>query len=64
MICCAGHNCTISAKKGSWITLAEWKEWKERWIPYCVKTFFVDGEVVKENTVYRLEDGELKEVEK
>ena len=46
VICCAGHNSVVKAKKGSWITLAEWEksEEKERWIPKCVKTEFVDGE--------------------
>lgn len=25
VICCAGHNSVVKAKKGSWITLAEWE---------------------------------------
>ena len=25
VICCAGHGCTVKAKIGSWITLAEWE---------------------------------------
>ena len=25
VICCAGHDCTVKAKIGSWITLAEWE---------------------------------------
>ena len=64
VICCAGHNSQVRAKKGSWITLAEW-EWnkeKERYIPKCVKTEFVDGERIKEDTFYTLQDGEFKEV--
>ena len=65
VICCAGHGCIVKAKKGSWITLAEWErnEEKGRWIPKTVKTFFVDGETVKADTAYTLEDGDLKEVE-
>ncbi len=64
VICCAGHNSTVKAKKGSWITLAEWKysDEKGRWIPVCVKTAQVDGEIIKEDTYYRLENGELREV--
>ena len=64
VICCAGHNSRVKAKKGSWITLAEWEynEEKKRYIPKCVKTEYVDGEHIKEDTFYRLENGEFKEV--
>lgn len=53
------------ASKGSWITLAQW-EWsdeKERYIPVCVKTEFVDGERIKADTFYQLRAGEFCEVE-
>ncbi len=52
------------ASKGSWITLAEWEysEEKRRYIPVCVKTEFVDGERIKEDTWYQLESGEFCEV--
>ena len=33
------------------------------WIPKCVKTEYVDGERIKEDTFYKLVDGEFKEVE-
>ena len=64
VICCAGHDSKVKAKKGSWITLAEWmySEEKERYVPKCVKTEFVDGEKIKEDTFYKLVDGEFKEV--
>ena len=64
VICCAGHNCVASAKKGSWITLAEWVYDKDkgRFIPKCVKTEQVDGERIKEDTPYKLIDGEFVEV--
>ena len=64
VICCAGHNSSVKAKKGSWITLSEWKysEAKERWIPVCVKTEFVDGEKIKADTFYKLVNGEFKEI--
>ena len=64
VICCAGHNSMVKAKKGSWITLAEWEksEEKERWIPKCVKTEFVDGERIKSDTFYKLIDGKFVEV--
>ena len=64
VICCAGHNSAVKAKKGSWITLAEWKysEEKERHIPVCVKTEYVDGERIKADTWYKLVNGEFKEL--
>lgn len=65
VICCAGNNTIAKAKKGSWITLSEWKysEEKERYIPVCVKTEFVDGERIKEDVFYKLVGGEFKESE-
>ena len=64
VIMCAGLNSRMKAKKGSWITLAEWKyDDKARWVPVCVKTEQVDGEIIKEDTFYQLIDGEFKEVE-
>ena len=64
VICCAGHNSIVRAKKGSWITLSEWEKSfeKDRLIPKCVKTKFVDGEIIKADTFYRLENGKFVEV--
>ena len=64
VICCAGHGCTVKAKIGSWITLAEWEysEEKCRSVPRCVKTEYVDGEKIKADTWYRLKNGEFLEV--
>ena len=66
----AGYNSIAKAKKGSWITLAEWIRTDKTndsgnyiWIPKCVKTEYVDGEHIKEDTFYKLVDGEFKEVE-
>ena len=63
VICCAGDNSIVKAKKGSWITLSEWKysEEKQRSIPVCVKTEFVDGERIKADTWYKLINGEFVE---
>ena len=65
VICCAGHGSRAKAKKGSWITLAEWEydRDKERYVPKCVKTEFVDGERIEEDVFYRLEDGAFVKVE-
>ena len=64
VVCCAGYNSCASAKKGCWITLSEWKYSKEkdRFVPTCVKTEYVDGEKIKEDTMYSLKDGEFVEV--
>ena len=63
VICCAGHNARVKAKKGSWITLSEWEYKEGKEIPKCVKTEYVDGERIKEDTFYSLKDGEFVEVE-
>ena len=65
VIMCAGNNSRAKAKIGSWITLAEWK-WrndKDRYVPVCVKTEYVDGENIKADTWYKLENGKFVEVE-
>ena len=66
VIMCAGNWSTVCAKKGSWITLSEWEDDKEkgRLFPKCVKTEYVDGERIKEDVWYKLVDGEFKEVKK
>ena len=66
VICCAGHGCTVKAKIGSWITLAEWEysEEKDRSVPRCVKTEYVDGEKIKPDTWYQLKNGEFVEVDR
>ena len=63
VICCAGDNSMAKAKKGSWITLSKWKysEEKKHYIPVCVKTEFVDGERIKEDTWYKLVNGNFEE---
>ena len=64
VVMCAGYNSMAKAKIGSWITLTEWKKNSDgKWIPVCVKTEQVDGERIKEDTFYKLEDGEFKEYE-
>ena len=64
VICCAGGNSVVKAKKGSWITLSEWRfsEEKKRDVPICVKTEYVDGEKIKEDTWYKLDNGNFVEV--
>ena len=71
VVMAAGYNSIANAKVGSWITLAEWVctgEEDEReyrvYIPKCVKTEYVDGESIKEDTFYKLVDGEFVEVVK
>ena len=64
VICCAGGNSVVRAKKGSWITLSEWRfsAEKKRDVPICVKTEYVDGEKIKEDTWYKLDNGNFVEV--
>ena len=64
VIMCAGNESKAKAKVGSWITLAEWK-WsyeKNRNVPVCVKTEYVDGVNIKADTWYQLKNGKFVEV--
>ena len=58
---CAGINSKIKGKLGNWITLAEWKYNMGEYIPVCVKSAQIDGKNLKEDTYYKLKDGEFKE---
>lgn len=60
VIMCAGRDSTVKAKKGSWITLTEWYIDEIRL--KCVKTEYVDGEHIKEDTWYKLIDGKFVEI--
>ena len=64
VIMCAGNKSKAKAKAGSWITLSEWKwnDEKNRYVPMCVKTEFVDGNNIKADTWYQLKNGEFVEV--
>ena len=63
VICCAGHGSVVKASIGCWITLAEWKYdgAKQRYVPVCVKTEYVDVEKIKADTPYTLKNGEFAE---
>ena len=55
-----GDRCAISGKKGDWIVLAEWKIDEEgEFYPACVKAGKIDGETLKEDTMYTLIGGEF-----
>ena len=64
VVCAAGIGSIAKAKVGSWITLSEWRydSEKRKSVPVCVKTEQVDGERIKEDTFYKLENGEFVEV--
>ena len=65
VIMCAGNESKAKAKVGSWITLAEWKwsDEKNRNVPVCVKTEYVDGVNIKADTWYQLKNGKFIEVD-
>ena len=64
IIMCAGSGSRAKAKLGSWITLAEWKwsDEKNRNVPICVKTEYVDRNNIKAGTWYQLKNGNFVEV--
>ena len=59
-----GINNIGKAALGCWLVLAEWaySEEKERYVPACVKAAQIDGEKLKPDTYYRLQNGEFTEV--
>ena len=65
VIMCTGRNSVAKAKVGSLITLAEWgySFVENNSVPLCVKTEYVDGERIKEDTWYKLKNGEFVEAE-
>ena len=59
-----GYKSITKAKKGSWITLAEYKkDENDNWVVDFVKTEQVDGERIKEDTFYTLYNHEFTEVQ-
>ena len=59
-----GIGSVIKGTVGNWITLAEWvyDYDKQRYIPACVKSVQIDGEIIKADTWYKLADGKFVEV--
>lgn len=51
------------ARLGSWIMLAEWEHANDGWHIVTVKTAQIDGEKLKADTWYMLQDGEFVEAE-
>lgn len=60
VIMSAGHNTRARAKIGSWIVLTEYDNNRE---VKCIKAEYVDGERIKEDTLYMLVNGEFVETE-
>jgi len=57
-----GINNQAKAALGSWLVLSEWEKENNKWIITTVKTVKVDGENIKADTWYELENGEFVEV--
>ena len=55
-----GYRTIIKAKKGSWITLAEYDP-NDNYKPVCVKSAQIDGEELKTDTYYILLDKKFQE---
>ena len=63
VVCCAGKRAKVKAPAGTWITLSEYGEWNGEGYPcVCVKSAQIDGETLKADTWYTLENGEFVEV--
>jgi hypothetical protein len=46
-------------KIGCWLVLSEWENINNNWIIKDIKTIKVDGEIIKEDTLYCLKNGEF-----
>ena len=55
------NGCKAKGKKNSVIVLTEWKWIEDEFKPVCVKAEIVDGEKIKEDVWYKLENGEFVE---
>lgn len=53
-----GAQSKVKGALGCWLVLAEWKETDNGMYRKDVKCFKVDGEIIKADTFYRLENGE------
>ena len=60
VVAAIGAESIVKAKKGSWITLAEYDDDGN---PRCVKSAQIDGKDLKADVFYQLKDGEFVEVE-
>lgn len=59
-----GKRGKIKAPVGTWCTLAEYGEWDGDGYPcICVKSYQVDGEIIKADVFYTLCNGEIVEAE-
>ena len=58
---CVGNDGKIKGKLGSWIVLSEWEWVDDKYTPVCVKAAQIDGEKIKPDVWYRLENGEFVE---
>ena len=61
IINCQGANTMVRAKKGSWITLTEYRMTHGVYTASCVKTEYVDGKRIKEDTFYVIKRGRFVE---
>ena len=64
VVVCAGKRARIKAPIGTWITLSEYGKYDGQGYPCtCVKSAKIDGETLKPDTWYKLENGEFVECE-
>ena len=57
-----GIESIAKGKIGNWIVLAEWVKDGDNYKPACVKAVKIDGETIKSDTWYKLQNGEFVEV--
>ena len=59
-----GRNSKAKSTLGNWIVVAEYGEWDGKCYPVlCVRAGMIDGETLKPDVWYKLENGEFVEVQ-
>ena len=57
----AGIDGKVKAAVGNWIAIAEWKMKGSHFVPVGIVAAKVDGEKIKADTWYKIENGQLVE---
>mgnify|MGYP001565876368 CR=1 FL=1 len=57
--CAIGINNKAKSIKGNWIVVSEWALENNKWVVETVKAAIIDGEILKENTWYKVKEGEF-----
>ncbi|RNC62805.1 MAG: hypothetical protein AWM53_02024 [Candidatus Dichloromethanomonas elyunquensis] len=62
--CALGYQCKAKAEKGNWLVLVERGDWNGNTYPIKdIQPVLIDGEKIKADTWYQLQNGQVVEVQ-